>query len=86
MTWEQIRAKLPHQWLLIEAIEARTEGNRRVLEDIAVLRPFPSSESAMKGYGQLHHRVPQRELYVAHTDRVELEIEERRRLGIRGVA
>jgi hypothetical protein len=49
MTWEQIRAKFPHQWLLIEAIEARTEGNRRVLEDIAVLRPFPSSEAAMKG-------------------------------------
>lgn len=40
----------------------------------------------MKAYGQLHHQEPQRELYVAHTDRVELEIEERRWLGIRGVA
>jgi hypothetical protein len=86
MTWEQIRAKFPHQWLLVEAIEAHTEGNRRVLEDLAVLRPFPSSEAAMKGYGHLHHQEPQRELYVVHTDRVELEIEERRWLGIRGVA
>jgi hypothetical protein len=40
----------------------------------------------MKAYGQLHHQEPQRELYVAHTDRIELAIEERRWLGIRGVA
>ena len=39
----------------------------------------------MKGYMSLHHEEPHRELYVFHTDRQELDILERRWLGIRGV-
>ena len=38
----------------------------------------------MKGYLQLHHQSPERELYVLHTDREVLDITERRWLGIRG--
>lgn len=40
----------------------------------------------MSAYGELHHLDPQRELYVLHTDRPDLDIEERRWLGIRGAA
>lgn len=86
MKWQEVCEHFPHQWLLVEATEAHSEGNRRFLDDLAVLETFASGKSAMDGYLDLHERAPQRELYVLHTDREELEIEELRWLGIRGVA
>ena len=62
------------------------EENRRIVEDLAVLEIFPTGGTAMDGYLELHRQAPQRELYVLHTDREKLEIEELRWLGIRGVA
>lgn len=83
MQWSEIRRHYPDEWLLIEAIEARSEDDRRVLDDIAVVASFQDSVTAMKRYSRLHHEAPQRELYVCHTARQELEIQERRWLGIR---
>ncbi len=83
MLWSEIRRHYPNEWLLIEAIEARSEENQRVLEDIAVVASFPDSVAAMERYTSLHHEAPQRELYVCHTEREELQIRERRWLGIR---
>ena len=86
MTWQQIRSKFPSQWLLVEAMKAHTEGNQRRIEDLEVVRTLESGRAAMDSYAELHHQNPQRELYVLHTDRPELDIEERWWLGIRGVA
>jgi hypothetical protein len=86
MTWNEVRARFPSQWLLVEATAAHSEHNRRILDDIAVVATFPSGKSAMDGYMELHEKAPQRELYVLSTDRAELDIEELRWLGIRGVA
>ncbi len=83
MQWSEVRRHHPDQWLLIEAIEARSEAGRRFVDEIAVLGTFPDSVTAMQRYTGLHHEVPQRELYVCHTEREELEIQERRWLGIR---
>ena len=79
MEWSEIRRHYPQQWLLIEAIEAHSENGHRLLDDIAVLATFPDSVTAMKRYGHLQQEAPQRELYVCHTDREELEIRERSR-------
>ena len=83
MQWSEIRRHYPDEWLLIEAIEARSENGHRILDDIAVVASFPDSVAAMKRYTSLHHEAPHRELYVCHTQRQELEIRERRWLGIR---
>ena len=85
MRWEEIREHYPHQWLLVEAVEARSVGNRRVIEDLAVLGVFTNSSEALRRYVQSHHRTPERELYVLHTDRKQLEFEERHWLGLRGL-
>jgi len=85
MQWEGIRSYYPHQWLLVEAIKAHSESGKRILEHIAVISTFPDAVTAMQGYTQLHREAPERELYVFHTDREELDISERRWLGIRGV-
>jgi hypothetical protein len=85
MQWEDIRQHYPQQWLLVEAIKAHSEGNRRILDQLAVVGAFPDSVTAMRSYTQLHHEAPDRELYVFHAGRETLDITERRWLGIRGL-
>ncbi len=85
MTWNEVREHFPLQWLLVEATQAHSAANRRILDELAVLGSYPSGKSAMDGYLDLHRRMPDRELFVLHTSREELEIEELRWLGIRGV-
>jgi hypothetical protein len=84
MKWSDVREHFPDQWLLVEATTAHTEGAQRIVEDLAVVDTYNSGKSAMAGYLTLHREAPQRELYVLHTDRERLEIEEMRWLGIRG--
>lgn len=83
MNWPEIRRQYPHQWLLVEALLASSHSGMRELEEIAVVDTFAESESAMRAYLKLHRRAPERELYVVHTDRAELDIEERSWLGLR---
>ena len=84
MKWENIRTHYPKQWVLIEAIKAHSEANKRILDDIAVINVFSNSKQAMHNYIRLHHENPKRELFVAHTDREMLDITIRKWLGIRG--
>ena len=84
MKWQEVRAHYPQQWLLVEAIKARSEASKRILDQLAVISTFPNSTAAMKSYSQLHRDSPERELYVFHTSRETLDIAERRWLGIRG--
>jgi hypothetical protein len=74
MQWQEIRAHYPQQWLLLEAIKAHTEANKRILDQLAVVSTFSDSVAAMKSYEQLHHEAPDRELYVFHTSRDALDI------------
>lgn len=83
MRWSEARETYPGQWLIIEALEAHTEDNRRILDRIAVVEVCPDGASAMQRYRRLHQQYPMREFYFAHTSRESLEIMERRWLGIR---
>ncbi len=83
MQWQEIRNHYPQQWLLLEAIKAHSEANKRILEQLAVVGTFSDSVAALKGYLQLHREAPERELYVFHTSRDALDIIERQWLGIR---
>lgn len=84
MQWQRIQEIHPSQWVLIEAITAHTDGVRRIVEDLTVIGLFSDSRTALNSYVDLHERMPQRELYVAHTDCATLEIRQLRWLGIRG--
>lgn len=83
MQWQEIRAAFPDRWLLIEALEAHTEGDRRRLDRIAVIETCPDGAAAFNRYRELHRQDPRREYYHAHTSREELEIYEERWLGVR---
>ena len=85
MHWVDIRKAYPDQWLVVEALEAHTTNDRRHLDRLAVLDTCKDGQAAMQCYRRLHQEHPHRELYFVHTSREEVEIEERRWLGIRGV-
>lgn len=85
MKWEEVRRHYPRQWLLVEALEAHSNEGKRFLDELGVLGVFPDSTQALHRYVQLHHKTPEREMYVLHTDRVQLEFEERHWLGLRGL-
>ena len=74
MTWEDVRRILPNQWLVIEALEAHTEGNKRIFDDIAIVDTFHDNNKALLGYVRLQKKYRRRELLFAHTSQPELKI------------
>jgi len=85
MDWNEVRAGFPDRWLLVEALHASSEGGRRIIKDLAVVASFADSASAMRAYAGCHHELPARELYVAHSSRATLDVEERSWLGLRAL-
>jgi hypothetical protein len=83
MLWTDVRQTYPDQWLIIEALEAHTEAERRHLDRIAVIETCPDGKAALQSYRRLHQKYPQREFYYIHTSREQPDIIERRWAGIR---
>lgn len=86
MQWSEARRRYPNQWLVVEAVKARSEPGRREVEELEVVGMFGDGEAALREYLRLHRGAPERELYVVHTDRAELEITERFWPGLRTTA
>ncbi|MBT7094353.1 MAG: hypothetical protein HN936_13990 [Bacteroidetes bacterium] len=84
MNWDKVRKIYPNQWVLIEALKAHSDSGKRLLDQLSVLNSFSDSLSAMQSYKHIHKNSPQRELYVIHTQKESLNIEERTWAGIRG--
>jgi hypothetical protein len=77
MQWPDIRKRYPGQWLLLEALEAHSEGGFRKMDKLAVLNSYPNSQVAFQDYRSIHRDKPDHELFIAHTDKEALEIKER---------
>ena len=67
MQWQEIRNHYPQQWLLVEAIKAHSEANKRVLDQLAVVNTYPDSVQAMRSYVQLPSRISERESCMCFT-------------------
>lgn len=74
MDWQEIRKNNPSKWVVIEALDASTEGASRIINHLDLIGAFEDWQSAWGTYKTLHHENKFRELYCLHTDRVELEI------------
>jgi len=86
MRREEIKNVYPSQWAVIKAIGARTEEDRRIIEDVTVVDLFQNdNNAALRRYVQLHKLHPDREYYVIHTSRPELNVKERVWIGARGI-
>lgn len=84
MQWQEIRKLYPHTWLVVEALSAHSVADKRILDQLAVLNSFEDSAAAFHYYSTLHRESRNRELYVLHTDRANVEIMESRWMGLRG--
>ncbi len=85
MDWSEIQAAYPDTWLILEALEAHSEGGLRVLDRVSVISACPDGLSAAEAYRELHNQFPEREFYFIHTSREALRIEERLWVGIRSI-
>jgi hypothetical protein len=81
--WQEVRDHYPEKWVLVEALDGRTEGDKRIVQDLSVIDTFSDSMEGFDRYRALHRNAPQRELYVVHTGRESLDILERRWVGPR---
>jgi hypothetical protein len=82
VNWPKVREAYPDQWLIVEAMEAHTEGNRRLIDRIAVIetwlmRPLPCTGTINCIANSLCAN------FFVHTSRETLDIEERWWTGIR---
>jgi hypothetical protein len=85
MRWPEVRAAHPDQWLVIEALDAHSENDHRIFDRIAVIDVCQDGRATMKRYGELRRQYPHREFCFVHTSVVDLAIEERLWLGVRGL-
>lgn len=86
MRWEDVRKSYPQQWVIIEAVEAHTEESRRIIENIQLVEMFgEDNNGALRRYVRLHNVHPEKEYYVVHTSRPELNVKERIWTGVRGI-
>jgi hypothetical protein len=83
MRWAEVRASHPNEWLVIEALDAHSDEDKRILDRIIVVEVCAGGAAAHRRYRELHASRPERELYFVHTGNVELEIDERPWVGIR---
>lgn len=83
MLWEEVKKTYPNQWVIIEAIEAHTEGNKRIIDQMTVVNTCQDNNKALLQYLHLHRKHRERELYVVHTSRPELNIIEEKWIGVR---
>ena len=84
MTWENIRKTYREQWVLIEAINAKTEGDKRIVENMDVIGSFADDgDRAFQKYIELHKVHKEREYYIYHTSNDVLNIGVKKRLEVR---
>lgn len=84
MKWEDVKVKYNNEWVIIEAIKARTKDDNRIIDQLTIVDTFSDNNNeALRKYVELHKKHPERELYVVHTSREHLDIKERRWIGVR---
>ncbi|WP_407984340.1 hypothetical protein [Priestia abyssalis] len=84
LKWTEIRKRYPDKFVLVEAVSAYSKENKRIIEEMSVLEEHTSSNSAWSGYKKLHRELPERELYIFHTSKEQIEVEEQHFIGVRG--
>lgn len=84
MKWEDVKNTYNNQWVIIEAINSHSEGDQRIIDDLSIVEAFGDDNlKVMSKYKEIHRADKQRELYVVHTSRKELDVKERKWIGVR---
>jgi len=82
-SWEEVRDTYPNQFVVFEALSSHSLENKRIIDSLEVISTNIDGKQAMKEYLKLHRIDKKKELYVVHTDKQNLDITEKKWLGIR---
>lgn len=77
MRWLDVRNAHVDQWLVLEALDARSQDGHRLIDQVEVIEICPDGRSAMKRYAAARRQRPDREILFAHTSKEVLALEER---------
>ena len=77
MKWQDVREKFPEEWVLIEALNSRSEDGFWIVDDVSVVDTFGDDSVAMwEGYTNWRRKAPQREIFFYHTTNENITVEE----------
>lgn len=85
MKWSEVREHYPTRWVLVEAIVASSQKNKRTIDEMSVISDYQDTKAAWQAYKNHHLSDPARELYMLFTAHETLEIQEQSFIGIRGL-
>jgi len=71
MTWEEVRRLYPDQFVKFEVVESHKEGNKEIVDDVAVIKPLADGKEAMK---EFVHRKEGHLVYSTKNEKVIIEL------------
>lgn len=63
MRWHEVQRLFPKQWVLLEEIQSHAEGDKLVIDDMAVIRSIPEGDVKQELFAATNER------FVFHTSK-----------------
>lgn len=83
ITWKDVKKVYTDQWVLLEALEVHSEGEKRIVEQMEVIGCFADDgDKAFEKYVEMHKVHKEREYYIYHTSNENLNIGIKKRIGV----
>ncbi|GMX63631.1 hypothetical protein Elgi_31750 [Paenibacillus elgii] len=74
MKWSEICNRYPSHFVLVEALKAVSSNRVRTIEEMTVVESYDNPLQAWEGYKRHHKENLEREFYVFHTSKQEIEV------------
>ncbi|KZE71681.1 hypothetical protein AV654_05595 [Paenibacillus elgii] len=74
MNWSEVCSRYPSRFVLVEALKAMSSNHMRTIEEMTVVEEYDNPLQAWEGYKRHHKENPEREFYVFHTTKQEIEV------------
>lgn len=78
--WEEVKKIYPDKYVLLQVLESHIEGERKYIDDVALIRALNDSKEATR---ELVNAKPGTLVY--HTSKERIEVLIRKNIGFRGV-
>lgn len=76
MKWDEVRKRYPNSGVLVEALSAYSKENKRIITEMLVLEESNSPHVLWGKYKQLRSKYSNKEIYIFHTSKNQIEVEE----------
>ena len=80
MKWQEVRELFPDQYVLLSILDSHSVENKKLIDEVAVIRPIETAEEATKALMQA-----EKNTIVYHTQNEEISVEMRKPSALRGI-